>query len=796
MLSQSGLQSGYWMHGGFWILEAAFRSLLMAAAVWGAIRLLRVQAVLAQKLAWALVLAAAGIMPLVMNTPWLALDKALRIPVRPLAGSESQVQRFSASQPAASAPQLVRLQIKSSAHAEKPSPLHSSRAIHAQVPAQPSIETLVLADARSSTVSSASTSPGSGAASVPVAAASHRPGVSSSSGQLRSSWWSWPGVERMLALIYMVAGGLLLLRISVGLAIAFRIWRSSKPIASFAPGTIPLLETNVSLAQGVRISLILSTPVTIGSTVILPLDCVGWDEAKLRVVLAHEQSHVRQGDFYLQLLAAVHAAVFWFSPLGWWLQRKLSELGEALSDRAGLEQAANPASYAQILLEFAAMPRPHPLSTPLAGVAMARSKHLSSRIERILNAGNFRKAFTGGRRHAVLAVGLVPVALIAVVACIRIVPAVEAAQAPSATTIAGKVTGTLPTQSITGQVTGQVTGQISNASTIAPAEPLAGQVSGQVSGQISGQVSGQAFGQAFGQVSGESSDQVTSIGTGQEPTPAPAPAPVAPNPSSADVEPAPAPEPVPAQEADTIVAPQVPAPPDRRHGSVHIYSNGDDDRDSFAIVHGDHDTTVNMGGYRAGDELEKARQKVHGDFIWFEHDGKSYVVTDPSILAQSQMLFKGDEALNRRMAELDRQQGELNKKMEALEPEMQKASLPGPEFEAQMKKLQAQLAELQSEKFKKLTDDMNKQFSQEKLAELQEKMGNIQGQLGEIQGKIGEREGLIGEKQGELGEQMGRLGEEMGKIGEQQGKMAEEASRRLKSILDQAIGSGKAKPVE
>ncbi|MGA3188367.1 MAG: hypothetical protein ABSF22_14780, partial [Bryobacteraceae bacterium] len=30
--------------------------------------------------------------------------------------------------------------------------------------------------------------------------------------------------------------------------------------------------------------------------------------------------------------------------------------------------------------------------------------------------------------------------------------------------------------------------------------------------------------------------------------------------------------------------------------------------------------------------------------------------------------------------------------IEALEPEMQKASLPGPEFEAQMKKLQAQLA--------------------------------------------------------------------------------------------------------
>jgi len=43
---------------------------------------------------------------------------------------------------------------------------------------------------------------------------------------------------------------------------------------------------------------------------------------------------------------------------------------------------------------------------------------------------------------------------------------------------------------------------------------------------------------------------------------------------------------------------------------------------------------------------------------------------------------------------------------------------------------------------------------------------------------------------------MGKLGEEMGKIGEQQGKMAEEASRRLKSVFDQAIKDGKATPVK
>jgi hypothetical protein len=46
-------------------------------------------------------------------------------------------------------------------------------------------------------------------------------------------------------------------------------------------------------------------------------------------------------DFYLQVLAGLYGAMFWFSPLGWWLKRKLSELGEAISDLAGLEEAAS-----------------------------------------------------------------------------------------------------------------------------------------------------------------------------------------------------------------------------------------------------------------------------------------------------------------------------------------------------------------------------------------------------------------------------------------------------------------------
>jgi beta-lactamase regulating signal transducer with metallopeptidase domain/predicted nucleic acid-binding Zn-ribbon protein len=770
-------------HVEFWILEAAFRSLLMAVAVWAVIRVVRVEAVLAQKVAWVMVLVAAGTMPLVMRAPWLTLDNALRIPIRtPRLVNPPTVSSMSA-QAAASSPAPVTLTTLRFSRDAKPLRRHRASGVIVLSPRSP----------RSSQSGSKITlNPGEISISAQQSLPAKQPlkPMASQNGIVnpaKSSFWNWAQIKSMLTMFYLAVGGILLLRLLAGLSVAFRIWRRSEPIANFSEQTLPALGNRVLRA---RMSRDLATPVTIGSTVILPADYAEWDPAKLRIVLAHEHSHVRQGDFYLQSLAAFHVAIFWFSPLGWWLQRKLSELGEALSDRAGLEQATDPASYAQVLLEFAAMPRTSPFAGALTGVAMARSSNLSSRIERILNARRFRLAFLGGRRHAVLAATLVPAVLVAVVACIRIVPAVEAAQAPNPPS-SGQLVGVVAPAPFAKQIPG----------------PLAGTgLNGKAPGAVTGVVSGQVSGYVSGQVSGEVPDQVMTVEVGQA---APVVAPVAPNPPSADVAPVQAPEPPPTPEANEDMAPVPPKPP--RHGhNVNTYSYSDDGEDSFAIVRDGGNSTVSINGGRSKWELEKAREKYHNNFIWFEHDGKSYVITDPAILAQSEAMFKGDDALNARMAELNMKQDALNKKMEALQPEMDHARLPGPEFEAQMAKLRQQLAFLQSDEYKKLTESIAKQaaesqktlntealqMAQEKLGDLQEKIGDIQGQIGEIQGKIGERQGEIGEKQGELGEQMGRLGEEMGRIGEEQGRKAEEAARKMRSVFDQAIRDGKAKPIE
>jgi beta-lactamase regulating signal transducer with metallopeptidase domain len=759
------------------ILEAALRSLLMALAVWAAIRLLRVQAVLAQKVAWVMVLLAAGAMPLVMHTPWLALNRAIRIPMRSvqmpkLLGMPALLARWRGASsavpkqtPAAQA--MVKLQPYTPAwKLALPAQPHVAASSHLSGRAHTAISMVKIQTVKAQTPAISGRDAFSDAffssrvLDLPMAPMDVSVTLASSVTH-QAKFWTASRLKLVGIAAYFVVVCLLLLRTILGLVVAVRVLRRAKRVHGFTDDDGRPLK--------VRVSRDLMTPVTIGSTIVLPADYAEWDAEKLRVVLAHEQSHVRQGDFYLQLLAAAHAAVFWFSPLGWWLKAKLSDLGEALSDHAGLEKAPDAATYAQVLLEFAAKPRPKAGFAPLAGVAMARSSNLSSRIERILNDRRFRLAFLGGRRHAAIAVVLVPTALVAAVGGIRIVPVVEAHQ--SVTT---------------------------------PAVAACKGTSGQVAAVSYSGSDGQAVTAHSGQAPAPAVAPVPSAAPDPSAAPQVAVTPIAPEP---DVE-APVAVAAPAAPAVEAVTPQAPdaqeAPaPDvkvknHEHDHVHVWVNHqDDDGDSFSIVHENGDGSVRWNG-EYNDDLAQVRKRMnlHGDYIWFEHDGKSYVITDPVVLAQANKLFRHDESLDRLKAQLDAKQAELNKRMEQYSPDAAKLKMDSPEMKKQMAELNAKLAELQSEKFKQLTVNLNKQIDQEVLAHLQEKMGEIQEQIGQVQGQIGEEMGRLGEKQGEIGEEMGRVGEEMGRIGEQEGKRAEDASRQMKSVLEQALRDGKAKPVE
>jgi beta-lactamase regulating signal transducer with metallopeptidase domain len=356
---------------------AALRSLALAIGVWMILRVFRVRNVLALKSAWTLVLAAAFLMPLL-------LPIAARLPRATLV-LPAFMQQSASVTPALPPEQTVT--------ARDPRPI---------VPPT---------SHRSGNFAAAR--PHSADSSAPVPAdLSVRPAPISSSSSPAPQALS---IFAAAALLYLAISGLLLMRLIYGLIRAFILWRCARPVSA-----------KLAAAHGlqVRASAAVSSPVTIGSTVVLPADYMAWDSEKLRIVLAHERSHIRQGDFYLQALAGLYAAIVWISPLGWWLKRQLSDLAEAISDRSGLEEAASRATYARILLEFAAAPRP-----TLIGVAMARSSNLSHRIERLFNDGAFRQAFTASRRTLATAL-LVPVFLFAATTLVRVE---AAAQTPQAT---------------------------------------------------------------------------------------------------------------------------------------------------------------------------------------------------------------------------------------------------------------------------------------------------------------------------------------------------------------------------
>jgi beta-lactamase regulating signal transducer with metallopeptidase domain len=390
-------------------IEATLRSLLVALAVAVGLRMLRVRNVPAQKAAWGLVLVSALAMPLLLpiTAKWHLLPAEVNIvlPAHPMTLLEElqahiQAKSGSGNTPAPrtaltspSNPQRIQESPTSEQAAGPRAEDTPSRTAHRT--AKPEQDAPFTPDSSASSFAQPSAYNASPAPMHEM----------QSPAPVRHNTVS----PLFLALtLYCAIAALLFARLALGLFATIRLWRSATPIPAHQLGC-------VAASLQLRASSKVASPLTIGSAVLLPADYTTWDSKKLRIVLAHERSHIRQGDFYLQLLAGLYAALVWFSPLGWWLKHELAELAEAISDRAGMEEAASCTSYAQILLEFAAAPR----RVRSIGVAMARPGSLSRRIERLLNDNSFRQCFSGGRR-AVVAVSLVPLALVASTTLIRV----------------------------------------------------------------------------------------------------------------------------------------------------------------------------------------------------------------------------------------------------------------------------------------------------------------------------------------------------------------------------------------
>ncbi|MGI8771862.1 MAG: M56 family metallopeptidase [Acidobacteriaceae bacterium] len=751
------------------VVEAALRSLLMGAMVWAGLRLLRIGHVMVQKMAFGLVLVAALAMPFLMHWHMVESRLAIVVPIYRLA------QATHASSPIAAPPAMHAPLTTGAPPATEVRPVTEARpasdVAETEVPGLEVPSTLTLAPLRGHFV--------------------------------RESSWRPMRPMAVVATIYFVVGGFLLLRLLCGLAVAFRLWHRAEPASS-----------RLALRDAVRVSSTISTPVTVGSGILLP-QCYGeWEGAKLRMVLAHERAHVRQGDFYLQLFASLYTAAFWFSPLGWLLLRKLSELGEAISDRAALEEAATRTGYAELLLEFAAMPRrSYAGAAPVAGVAMARSSNIQHRIDRLLNERRFRLAFMGGKRHVAFAAALIPCALLAATSLVRVqaAEAVKTAQSAVAQAAASETPAAKPSAIATPVVRVSPVVSVTPVIKLAPVHLAPVHVAPVVNAKPSVKV-----------IPVLHAVTVTPVVKVTRPVI------VIPSVSSmASV------HAIPFWTAGAFVA-QAEAPNSAKGRRFYTIRSGDGDHDSYAVVSGGSSSISGSGDF--GADFAKVRSKVHGDYIWFKHDGKSYIIDDPALVAQAKQLFKPMEELGRQQGELGKQQERLGAEQGRLGAMQAHASIPTPDIskaladaEAAMKQLQLEKKPLLSEKditamqesirelqaqpsismpdmskamaeaaaaMKNLELDKRQFMSDEDLSEIQGKIGDLQGSFGDLQSQIGEKQSALGEQQSALGEQQSKLGEQQSTLGEQQSKLAEENSQKMKTMFNDALRNGKAKPVE
>ncbi len=206
-----------------------------------------------------------------------------------------------------------------------------------------------------------------------------------------------------------------------------------------------LVRDSEPAGPGIFQSSRISAPLTIGNRILLPVSWSGWDSAKLRAVLAHEEAHVRRRDWAIALMARLNRCVFWFHPLAWWLERQLARLAEQACDDAALAIVQDREQYARTLIEIARaiqFSRGRVLSAP-----MAKEASVETRINRILDETRRIPKALGQRGWAALAVFAAP--LIYVATAIQLAPAQTpgisvpqpappppAPQAPGAVTIA------------------------------------------------------------------------------------------------------------------------------------------------------------------------------------------------------------------------------------------------------------------------------------------------------------------------------------------------------------------------
>jgi beta-lactamase regulating signal transducer with metallopeptidase domain len=562
--------------------------------------------------------------------------------------------------------------------------------------------------------------------------------------------WNISGASIAIA-IYLAMAVLLLSRLFIGWMLGRRLIRSSQPIrdprASLSlslrafPGHLyeaPLLAESQAVA----------VPVTLGvlrPVILLPPDWREWESDKLNAVLAHELSHIGRNDALTQRLSKLHRAIYWFSPLAWWLDRELARLAEEASDEAALASGADRERYAEMLVRFFEAIRAASGRVWWQGVSMAAGGDAAKRVDRILS---WKGAVTMRlRKTFVAALAAIALPLLLAAASIQFTAHAQQTAPPSRIAPVATVPPQAPTLAPSAPRPQPVPYAMPDARDIPPPAPAAPDLVP------------------------PSPRYVTAV------PPAPATPGVAPPPQLAPL---------------ASVAPMAPQSAQVQSGDSNVWVMDDEHvHDPFVIAVGgsyigvfNHSVTISDSG--ESEELAHAKAlhtKIGGDFIWFEHEGKGYVIRDRATLDRAMELYKPIQELGAEQDELGKKQDELGKQQDELGDQMDDVKVKIPDMTEDIEHIKERVRELNA-----------KGGTQSEIGELQSELGELQSRIGEIQSQAGREQSKIGRQQGELGRKQGELGRQQGALGRKQGELSKKAVQQMESILDEARAKGLTQP--
>lgn len=578
------------------------------------------------------------------------------------------------------------------------------------------------------------------------------------------------------ATIYFLVTLGFLVRFALGLILSIRLERAAQRVHD--PRALTLLSSrghSLGIKRLPRLaeSELLSVPVTFGvlqPAILLPSGWREWDEAELDAVISHEISHVARRDAFVDRLSLLHRAVFWFSPLSWYLTGCLAELAEEASDEAALAAGADRTRYAETLLGFFAELEATPGRAWWQGVAMATAGQAEKRLDRILE---WKGSVAMQLKKSVVAV-LVMCAVPVVYAAAALRPGVynfnsseyRSTQEPAPAPPAQRPATPVPAPALAPAPSPSVT-PAPAAPSLASAAPAAPKANVIVVTSVAPVVSVDRA--ELAAIVAHESTSAAARGVAVSPAIAP--------------------------RAATAVAARAAVMADgarrlaqsSQSNSTVIVMNGERDGHQFVISSGNTYISVSGNSESYGTDhpsefVEFLQEKISGDFIWFRRDGKSYVIRDAATIKRAMDFFAAVQELDKKQEELGKQQEALGEKQEALGKEQEEIHVQIPDMTEDLRKLEAELKALGAS------------GTQEDLGRIQEQIGELQSKLGDLQSVAGEEQGKLGEKQGALGEEQGKLGEQQGELGRRQEEVFKGASGQMKALIDDAIAKGLAKP--